>query len=315
MAINKVVLSDGTSLLDVSSDTVTAAHLEKGYTAHNNAGEKITGSLVVSSSGGGLDTSDATATASDIMSGKTAYAKGAKITGTLESISALNINSGTASVSGSNLAVKGSLSSSSKLIAAYGSVTVNTPMSNLGDATVSDVKKGVTFTSSSGLKLTGTHEESSSGGESGTGLPDTITAGNTPIWSKTCNVSTNSSSTSVSGLFSGSSVYFKAPKAGAYRFKFTGWTNTTSGTKYARAYLSTESNRWTSPSGSSWWNTLPLSNATDLTTYIDATLTEGERIFFFGKTADGIASGVAGPVGKIYNIQVCINWDNGTNQG
>ena len=315
MAINKVVLSDGTSLLDVSSDTVTAAHLEKGYTAHNNAGEKITGSLVVSSSGGGLDTSDATATASDIMSGKTAYAKGAKITGTLASTSALTINSGTVSVSGSNLAVKGTLSNSNRLLAANGSVTVNTALSNLGDATASDVKKGKTFTSANGLKLTGTHEESSSGGGSGTGLPDTITAGDTPIWSKTCNVSTSSSSTSKSALFSGSSVYFKAPKAGTYRFKFTGWTNTTSGTKYARVYLSTASNTQNNPSGVTWWEDLPLSNETDLTVYIDATLTEGQRIWFFGKSSTGVAAGVVGSVGKFYNIQVCINWDNGTHQG
>lgn len=148
---------------------------------------------------------------------------------------------------------------------------------------------------------------------SGDSFPSEIVAGDTPIWSKTCNVSTSSSSTSVKELFSGSSVSFKAPKSGTYRFKFTGWTNATSGTKYACVYLSEKSNIQTNPSGAIWWKDLPLSNATDLTVHIDAELTKGQKIYFFGRTAFGQFTGVAGPVGKIYNIQACIAWVNGTN--
>lgn len=184
---------------------------------------------------------------------------------------------------------------------------------DLTDDTVneSSLKQGYTAHDCHGNLITGEHVES--GGSSGAGLPDIIEAGNTPIWSKSCNVSTNSSSTSVKQLFSGSSVYFKAPKSGTYRFKFTGWTNATSGEKYARVYLSLTSNAQTDPDGVIWWKDLPLSNATDLTVHIDAELTEGQRIFFFGQTASGQFTGTTGPVGKIYNIQACIAWDNGCN--
>lgn len=52
MANNKVQLSDGTVLLDLTGDTVTPETLQKGYTAHDKSGTKITGTLEASSSGG-----------------------------------------------------------------------------------------------------------------------------------------------------------------------------------------------------------------------------------------------------------------------
>lgn len=49
MAINKVDFA-GTTLIDLTADTVDAEHLAKGYKAHNKAGEIITGIM----EGGGL---------------------------------------------------------------------------------------------------------------------------------------------------------------------------------------------------------------------------------------------------------------------
>lgn len=47
MAVNKVELSDGTVLVDLSSDTVTPETLALGVTAHNASGEEIVGTMNV----------------------------------------------------------------------------------------------------------------------------------------------------------------------------------------------------------------------------------------------------------------------------
>lgn len=44
--VNKVQLVDGTSLIDISSDTVTADKLMQGYTAHDRTGAVISGTIV-----------------------------------------------------------------------------------------------------------------------------------------------------------------------------------------------------------------------------------------------------------------------------
>lgn len=46
MAINKVEYY-GLTLLDLTKDTVTADKMLQGYTAHNSAGEIVTGNMTV----------------------------------------------------------------------------------------------------------------------------------------------------------------------------------------------------------------------------------------------------------------------------
>lgn len=75
---SKVVLASGEVLIDLTADTIDAAHLLSGVTAHDKSGATITGTCTFDS-----DTSDDTAAASEILSGKTAHARGALLTGTM----------------------------------------------------------------------------------------------------------------------------------------------------------------------------------------------------------------------------------------
>ena len=77
MAINKVIFG-GDTLIDLTSDTVDAAHLLSGYKAHDRSGAVITGTCTYNA-----DTSDATASADEILATKTAYVGGEKLTGTM----------------------------------------------------------------------------------------------------------------------------------------------------------------------------------------------------------------------------------------
>lgn len=77
MAISKVIY-DGNILIDLTTDTVEANKLLSGITAHGKNGELITGTCDYDA-----NTQDATAGASEILKGKTAYNKGSKVTGTM----------------------------------------------------------------------------------------------------------------------------------------------------------------------------------------------------------------------------------------
>lgn len=56
MANANQVIVNGETILDLRSDTVTPETLQKGYTAHDKSGTKITGTLEASSSGGAKET-------------------------------------------------------------------------------------------------------------------------------------------------------------------------------------------------------------------------------------------------------------------
>lgn len=78
MAISKVVYG-GNTLIDLTADTVKADKVLTGYTTHGADGEPITGTCDYDS-----NTQDATAADAEILTGKTAYVKGTKKTGTMK---------------------------------------------------------------------------------------------------------------------------------------------------------------------------------------------------------------------------------------
>ena len=85
MANSKIVLKDGRVLMDLTADTVKKDKLLKGYTAHGADGELITGECEFDA-----NTQDATATEDEILSGKTAYNKGNKVTGKMKNNGAVS---------------------------------------------------------------------------------------------------------------------------------------------------------------------------------------------------------------------------------
>ena len=140
MGKSKIVYG-GQTLIDLTADTVTKDKLLKGYTAHGADGELIDGACEFDS-----NTQDATAADSEILSGKIAYVKGTKKTGTMKN----------------NGAVKGTISTKSgkyTVPQGYhdGSGTVEIDATEQAKLIPSNIREGVTI-----LDVTGTMSGSES---------------------------------------------------------------------------------------------------------------------------------------------------------
>jgi hypothetical protein len=88
---NKIIYG-GDVLIDLTGDTLTAADLAYGKTAHDKSGAPITGTNTYDA-----DTSDANAVVTEILSTKTAYVNGNKLTGTMPNNGAVSGTISTAS--------------------------------------------------------------------------------------------------------------------------------------------------------------------------------------------------------------------------
>ena len=77
MARNKIIIN-GETYIDLTADTVTAADVAEGKTFHLANGVIAEGTSTKDS-----DTTDANAQVAEVLSGKTFYARGSKMTGTM----------------------------------------------------------------------------------------------------------------------------------------------------------------------------------------------------------------------------------------
>ncbi len=140
MANNKIIFGD-TVLIDLTADTVTADKILASYTAHDASGNIVTGTCDYDA-----NTQDATVKVAEILSGKTAYARGTELTGTMPNNGAVSLSIST--VAGTVTVPQGYHDGSGK---------VSIAATEQAKIIAANIKQGITI-----LGVTGTLEPSSS---------------------------------------------------------------------------------------------------------------------------------------------------------
>lgn len=260
--------------LDTSDATATADSILSGKTAYAK-GSKITGICDYD-----CNSSDATATASYILSGKTAYAGGSKITGTCTYNANTTDATATAAtiLSGKTAYVKGS-----KIT---GTCTYDATTSD-ATASASDIASGKTAYVK-GAKIIGT-ATSSSGGS----LPSTIVAGDTPVMASFSGSKVTSTSTTATNLS------LTISRTGTYRFYVSASMASSYGTSSPTVYLYKNGASVGSKS---------ITSTTYSPVSFDISCSAGDVIKVYAAGAGSSWSSVAVTV---LSLIACIDWDNG----
>lgn len=252
---------------DTEQAKIIPANIKKGVTILGQTGTCEAGTTT-----SGTDTTDATASASDIRSGKTAYVNGRKLTGTIPNQAAQTITPGTTDKtisSGKYLSGTQTIKGDSKLVA-------------------SNIKSGISI-----FGVTGTYTGSSSGSSSGSGLPNTIIAGDTPVianWTGMNITSTTMTDTKIS---------ITIKKAGTYRFKIPA---------VAKSSFSSGSPTVSLYKNGTSANSTTITSSTVECVSFDLECTVGDVISVYAKA---VGSNYSSTTVTVFGLIACIDWANG----
>ena len=252
---------------DTEKAKIIPANIKKGVTILGQTGTCEAGTTT-----SGTDTTDATASASDIRSGKTAYVNGRKLTGTIPNQAAQTITPGTTDKtisSGKYLSGTQTIKGDSKLVA-------------------SNIKSGISI-----FGVTGTYTGSSSGSSSGSGLPNTIIAGDTPVianWAGMNITSTTMTDTKIS---------ITIKKAGTYRFKIPA---------VAKSSFSSGSPTVSLYKNGTSANSTTITSSTVECISFDLECAVGDVISVY---AQAVGSNYSSTTVTVFGLIACIDWSNG----
>lgn len=252
---------------DTEKAKIIPANIKKGVTILGQTGTCEAGTTT-----SGTDTTDATASASDIRSGKTAYVNGRKLTGTIPNQAAQTITPGTTDKtisSGKYLSGTQTIKGDSKLVA-------------------SNIKSGISI-----FGVTGTYTGSSSGSSSGSGLPNTIIAGDTPVIANLAGM--NITSTTMTDT----KISITIKKAGTYRFKIPA---------VAKSSFSSGSPTVSLYKNGTSANSTTITSSTVECISFDLECAVGDVISVYAKA---VGSNYSSTTVTVFGLIACIDWANG----